>query len=1270
MKNVDLSMFRKLSLFLTAVIFLSGLAIAKDLEGLNSGGKNQALSKTSAVQIPLTMLNINNISSFFRADGQGNHDRTDQAGLYFPKGTSTAIYEDGFVWGGKLYTNAGLTTSPSVKTRVGGQTYNQGTRQGWVTGWDASAVAAPPADPKAKAWRIRRDYTKMTDGEIIADASSLNGVLAAEVTQAQKDAIISSYAYDWTNWPVNLGAPYIERNGTPGYQAPPAFSSTFTVDDLIKGNYDEPGIAGADPNSPADQVIWTVYNDLDPSATQNLYMCDPIGLEGQVTMWGYKRTDAMGNLYFKRLRLINKGGVDIGGGTKGSFYVDSMYISQWSDPDVGDSGDDLAGCDTLLSLGFAYNGNAVDLNYKVFNLAPPAVGYDFLQGPAVPSTGSTAIVNMQTVANKKNLPMTGFVYFSAGSPISDPALGSQAGASYESTLRWYRMLRGLRPDASSIPERFYPFPPGTKPGPYALSGNPVTQTGFVDGLGTDFSLPPGDRRIILTSGPFRLVPRDTQEVVVGTVAGIGSDRMSSVTVMKFNDQFVQNTYDALFVVPKSPSPPKVSYTELDGQVVFEWGSDQAAVSATENTTSQPGTYTFEGYNVYQLPSKGSSLKDAKRVATYDLQSDPTIVLDLQVDDATGQILSKPVQFGSNSGISRYFIFNKDYVKDIPRLNNGSEYFIAITAYSVTRSGYLPASLESSPEVYTVYPQQPKPGVRFGSTPAQSGQITHIGTADAYTNLRTIDPAQLAGASYTMGFSTVADKFLLYNNDQESDANGNTYLPWELIGNASLDKTGKILTYSVKITNRDSLGTISGAVLQTSTGTVLKNIIFKDTLINGVKDGWVSGTWTSTDPTQPLTDLIVTNYLMKENLQLYFVVKGNIWGYTDLATTFTISTYPWYIKRGTTTLVDYQQDYSYTPTMVVPDYSYPIVNGFQFRIGGLTFVTPIAFNSWSQTVKANSKTGSFTLQGDYTIFGGVVTAHAADNAGGTGTGGKVGINDYQQDLELRFTGVRASNAKEDTIIVSGGSIASVWNSGQTIGVRMRIPFELWEADANGRTRQINCVIRDRNADAASPWGSSGKPLYLRLCGGGRCYVEAVASPYDGDTAVAKLLTYKSQPYGTWLFVPKYSPATNHWDAGDVLHIDIANPIQPGVDFYTWTTTAPSSSVDSAKNDVGNVGVFPNPYYAFNPREISRTTRFITFNRLPKNATIKIFNLAGHLVRTLQKTSDSQFFDWDLANGNNYPVASGIYLAHIDMPDLGKTKVLKIAIIQEQEVPNNY
>jgi hypothetical protein len=30
-----------------------------------------------------------------------------------------------------------------------------------------------------------------------------------------------------------------------------------------------------------------------------------------------------------------------------------------------------------------------------------------------------------------------------------------------------------------------------------------------------------------------------------------------------------------------------------------------------------------------------------------------------------------------------------------------------------------------------------------------------------------------------------------------------------------------------------------------------------------------------------------------------------------------------------------------------------------------------------------------------------------------------------------------------------------------------------------------------------------------------------------------------------------------------------------------------------------------------------------------------------------------------------VASGIYIAHIDLPDLGLTKILKLAIVQEDQ-----
>jgi hypothetical protein len=142
------------------------------------------------------------------------------------------------------------------------------------------------------------------------------------------------------------------------------------------------------------------------------------------------------------------------------------------------------------------------------------------------------------------------------------------------------------------------------------------------------------------------------------------------------------------------------------------------------------------------------------------------------------------------------------------------------------------------------------------------------------------------------------------------------------------------------------------------------------------------------------------------------------------------------------------------------------------------------------------------------------------------------------------------------------------------------------------------------------------------------------------------------------------------AGDEFLI-LANHVNSAANVFEFTTPANKvGDPDLAKDDVSKVNVFPNPYYAFNPNEISRTSRFVTFNGLPQKATIRIFNLAGQLVRTLDKDGPTQFVNWDLANEDNFPVASGMYIVHVDMPDLGKVKVLKVAIIQEQEVPNNF
>ena len=55
-----------------------------------------------------------------------------------------------------------------------------------------------------------------------------------------------------------------------------------------------------------------------------------------------------------------------------------------------------------------------------------------------------------------------------------------------------------------------------------------------------------------------------------------------------------------------------------------------------------------------------------------------------------------------------------------------------------------------------------------------------------------------------------------------------------------------------------------------------------------------------------------------------------------------------------------------------------------------------------------------------------------------------------------------------------------------------------------------------------------------------------------------------------------------------------------------------------------------------------------------------------MRTLHKNDASQFLEWDLTNEDHWAVASGMYICYVEMPDIGATKVLKLAVIQPQNL----
>ena len=95
----------------------------------------------------------------------------------------------------------------------------------------------------------------------------------------------------------------------------------------------------------------------------------------------------------------------------------------------------------------------------------------------------------------------------------------------------------------------------------------------------------------------------------------------------------------------------------------------------------------------------------------------------------------------------------------------------------------------------------------------------------------------------------------------------------------------------------------------------------------------------------------------------------------------------------------------------------------------------------------------------------------------------------------------------------------------------------------------------------------------------------------------------------------------------------------------------------------VKVVPNPYYVLTPLDRSKEFRTggVRFTNLPKNATIRIYNPAGDLIKVIEVTPENDGeVTWNLLTEYGIRPASGIYLYHIKTPD-GKEKTGKIAVI---------
>jgi hypothetical protein len=488
----------------------------------------------------------------------------------------------------------------------------------------------------------------------------------------------------------------VSRSDTTGYGAWMAIAVPMGAPTDSTGTL--PGIIG-------DQTLWSVYNDADPD-NHIVQVSDPLGVEVQQTTFAFDRQGPLGNTIFMKFKIINKG----------TNTLDSMFVSIWSDPDLGGFTDDLVGIDVPRSLGYVYNASNND---DVYGTRPPALGFDYFQGPLSDN-------------GVDRLPVTAFVKYING---TDPTSKEQV----------YNYQLGLEASGEQLVN-----PSTGLVTTFQHSGDPVTNTGWLD-------TNPADRRMFLSSGPFTMAPGDTQEVVCAMIIGEGRDRLSAITGLRVNDDVAQDAFNRGFDLPTPPPQPVVTAQPLDRAVVLTWGRDSEVPDPVFG-------YQFEGYNVYQ---GATATGPWEKIATFDVANGVDVISDSVFNASTGTFVFQPVQVGTNSGLQYSITITQDAIRG-GQLNNGTAYHYAVTAYNYRADPppKFPTSLETSQQSVTVIPQRSVLGTDLSlagaDVPVQGQVVVGGATTSDVVEVSVVDPTRVTGHDYEIFYTPIVGPPPIYD----------------------------------------------------------------------------------------------------------------------------------------------------------------------------------------------------------------------------------------------------------------------------------------------------------------------------------------------------------------------------------------------------------------------------------------------------------------------------------------------------------------------------
>lgn len=841
---------------------------------------------------------------------------------------------------------------------------------------------------------------------------------------------------------------------------------------------------------------------------------------------------------------------------------------------------------------------------------------------------------------------------------------------------------------------------------------------------------PRDRRFIQSAGPFVLEPGAVNDITVGVVyaRAASGGPYASVQKLRVADDKAQALFDNCFKVLNGPDAPVLTIQELENSLVLYIQNPKVSNNYNEAyEESDPfivtpdsllalglpydNVYRFQGYQIYQVASADVSanelydLDKARLVTQIDKKDSIGQLVNFIYDDKLKANIPQEMVAGANKGLSHSFVVRNDLFAtgDRKLVNHKTYYYIAVAYAHNNYKSYNqldPLALDGQKKPYLGSRKAPIGAIRSvsgiphihspeaGGTIANSSygdspQITRKeGTGNGGLNLRITEaseaeilkaPYQINFPVYEAGFGPVEVKvidplnvpsgdFTIYFRDTTANSVNDFY--WVLVQDATEDSVVSdqaielgdeklILEWGISVKVEDVLN--PGLEPEDNNGFITAEIVYKDSTkkwLSGISDidgstdwNWIRAGKTDNPDTEPSNNY--DDYAGVDDLQNYEKVLEGQWS-------------PYGLSASPPATLIGNVEVRHAPGF----HALSVENATLNKLKSVDIVFTDDKSKWTRCpvieLQDDPNLAIGKVEKGYLRASNSVDQNGQPDGTGTGYGWFPG---YALELE---TGKRLNMAfGEDSWMGGENGSDMIWNptSTETAGVTQDIRWGgkhylyVFRSDTLAASTHVDYFT---SYDQGSFWdiklaANSALPLDKRMERlWQNCMWVGIPMLAEGQKLLSNEARIRLRVKRNYEM--QYTTSVKNED-------------KPMYSFNLDNLASVVSDQLTAQEALALINVVPNPYYGFSEYEANQYDNVIKITDLPEVCSVTIYNIGGTLVRQYSKGDPSTSLNWNLQNSKGVPVASGIYLIHVNVPGVGE-KILKSFLVQRQLDASNF